>query len=76
MNKVQQEILIYLAVALSALFFMGYAVHMMIGGLVSPTTEYVIVAVVCVLAVVAMGFMAWDVVRRRRAGSGGEDAPG
>ena len=74
MNKPKQEALIYLAVALSALFFMCYAVHMLVGGLVSAETDYTLMAVVCVIGIAAMGFMAWDVIEHRRRGAAnGED---
>jgi threonine/homoserine/homoserine lactone efflux protein len=74
MNKVVQEALIYLVVAVSALFFMAYAVHMVLGGLVSTDTEYGIMAAVGVVGIAAMAYMAWDVIERRRAGGGDEDA--
>jgi uncharacterized YccA/Bax inhibitor family protein len=68
MSKALQEALIYAAVGLSALFIMGYAVHMILGGLISETAEYGIIAGVCCIGAAAMGYMAWDVIRRRRAG--------
>jgi hypothetical protein len=55
------EILIYAIVAITSLFITGYAVHMLIGGLVSPEAEYVIIAIVCLIIVMVMGYMAWDV---------------
>jgi hypothetical protein len=75
MNKGVQELLIYVVVALSALFFMAYAVHMVVGGLVSTDTEYGIMAVVCIVGIAAMGFMTWDVIERRRTGIGGGEDP-
>ena len=59
------EILIYVVVAISALFIAGYAVHMFIGGLVSPESEYQIIALACVVIVGVIGYMAWDVIQRR-----------
>jgi hypothetical protein len=59
------EILIYAIVAITSLFITGYAVHMLIGGLVSPEAEYVIIAIVCLIIVMVMGYMAWDVFERR-----------
>jgi hypothetical protein len=59
------EILIYAIVAISSLFITGYAVHMFIGGLVSPEVEYEIIAVVCLIVTGAIGYMAWDVFQRR-----------
>ena len=59
------EILIYAIVAISSLFITGYAVHMFIGGLVSPEVEYEIIAVVCLIVTGAIVYMAWDVFQRR-----------
>jgi hypothetical protein len=59
------EILIYTIVAITSLFITGYAVHMFIGGLVSPEAEYLIIAIVCLIIVMVMGYMAWDVFERR-----------
>jgi len=63
-----KELLIYLLVAFAGLSVLGYSVHMFVGGLVSPATEYTIIAVVCLLGALVMAFMAWDVLRRRRTG--------
>lgn len=61
-----REILIYGIIATSSLILLAYTVHMFIGGLVSERTETLaMIAVVCVGAI-AMGLMAWDVIRRRR----------
>jgi hypothetical protein len=76
MNKGVQEALIYVVVAASALFFMAYAVHMVVGGLVSTVVEYGIMAVVCCVGIVAIGFMAWDVIQRRRSGIDSSDRRG
>ena len=59
------EILVYAVVAISSLFITGYAVHMFIGGLVSPQVEYSVIAVVCLIIAAAIGYMAWDVFERR-----------
>jgi hypothetical protein len=59
------EILIYAIVAISSLFITGYAVHMFIGGLVSPKVEYEIIAIVCLIIAGVIGYMAWDVLQRR-----------
>ena len=66
MNKLIQEIIIYLVVALSSLFIMSYAVHMLVGGLVSKKTEDLLIIITCIIGVVAIGFMAWDVTQRRK----------
>lgn len=59
------EILIYLIAAISALFITGYAVHMFIGGLVSPEAEYQFIALACLIVVGVIAYMAWDVIQRR-----------
>ncbi|MBI3901498.1 MAG: hypothetical protein HY306_00910 [Nitrosomonadales bacterium] len=61
-----REILIYSIVALSSLFIMGYAMHMLVGGMVSPETEYLLIVLICLADVAAIGYMAWDVIQRRR----------
>lgn len=64
-----KEIVIYTLAACAGLFIFGYSVHMFIGGLVEPATESWIIAVVCILAAGVIGYMAWDVIRRRRNGN-------
>ena len=59
------EILIYAIVAVTSLFITGYAVHMFIGGLVSPEVEYELIALVCLIIAGVIGYMAWDVFQRR-----------
>jgi hypothetical protein len=59
------EILIYLIAAISALFITGYAVHMFIGGLVSPETENQLIVVACLIVAGVIAYMAWDVIQRR-----------
>lgn len=66
MFKLIQEVLIYLAVALSSLFIMSYAVHMLVGGLVSKETEYFLILATSLVGIVAIGFMVWDVIRHRK----------
>jgi len=61
-----KEIVIYTLAACAGLFIFGYSVHMFIGGLVEPATESWIIAAVCLLGAVAIVYMGWDVIRRRR----------
>ena len=68
MKKLLPEIIIYLIVALSSLFIMSYAIHMLVGGLVSKKTEYLLIIVTCIIGVVVIGFMVWDVAQRRKGG--------
>jgi len=60
-----KEILIYAVLACSSLFIFGFAVHMLVGGLVSPRTEILLIAGACTSAAVVMLVLAWDVIRRR-----------
>lgn len=60
-----REIIIYTLVAFSGLFILGYSVHMLINGLVSPETETMIIVGVCLVGLSVLGFMAWDVIRQR-----------
>ena len=66
MGKLLQEVAIYLIVAISSLFIMGFAMHMLVGGLVSPETEYFLIVAICLADIVAIGYMARDVIRRRK----------
>ena len=59
------EILMYLVVAISALFITGYAVHMFIGGLVSSESELQLIILACLIVASAIGYMTWDVIQRR-----------
>jgi positive regulator of sigma E activity len=64
------EILTYAIVAISSLFIMGSVVHMMVGGLVSENTETTLIVIVCTIDAIAIGFMARDAYRRRKATAG------
>lgn len=66
MNNLIQEIAVYVVVALSSLLIMGFVVHMLVGGLVSAETEYLLIALICIADLAAIGYMAWDVICRRR----------
>jgi hypothetical protein len=60
------EILIYLTIAIGSLFMMGYTVHMFVGGLVSPETEYFLIALTCLSVACIIGYMTWDVIQKRK----------
>lgn len=66
MNPLLKEIPVYLAVAISSLLIMCFFVHAMVGGLVSPETEYTLYVLICLVDITVMGFMAKDVIRRRK----------
>jgi len=61
-----KEIIILASVAVSSVFILGYSIHMLIGGLVSETTEQWIIVGACLIGVAVLTFMGWDIVRRRR----------
>ncbi|HEC18743.1 MAG TPA: hypothetical protein ENI97_05310 [Gammaproteobacteria bacterium] len=61
-----KEIIILASVAVSSVFLLGYSIHMLIGGLVSPATEQWIIAIACLIGVGVLAFMGWDIVRQRR----------
>lgn len=66
MGNILLEALIYLVVAVSSLFIMGFVMHMLVGGIVSPETEYLLIVLICLADIAAIGFMAWDVIQRRK----------
>ncbi len=66
MKELWKEAPVYLAVAVSSLLIMCFFVHAMVGGLVSEQTEYTLYGVICAIDLTVMGFMARDVIRRRR----------
>jgi len=59
------ETFLFLVAGIGALFITGFAVHMFVGGLVSPETENEIIAVVCIIVFCAIAYMVWDVIQRR-----------
>lgn len=63
-----KELVIYLLAAISSLTILGYSVHMFVTGLVSPETERLLIIGACLAGVAVIGFMFWDVLRRRKGG--------
>jgi len=61
-----REFILLLFVACSSVFILGYSIHMLIGGLVSKTTETWIITGACTIGVVILVFMGWDIIRQRR----------
>ena len=66
MIKIFQEAFVYLVVAISSLFIMGFVMHMLVGGLVSPETEELLIILICLADLTAIGLMARDVIKRRK----------
>ena len=62
-----KEIIILTLVAISSIFILGYSLHMLIGGLVSPVTEQWVIIGACVVGTIIVAFMGWDIVRQRRS---------
>lgn len=61
-----KEILIYGFIAISSMVLWSYVVHMMIGGLVSEETEYLVMGIAVSIGALVIAAMAWDVIQRRR----------
>ena len=61
-----KEIIILVIIACSSIYIPGYSLHMLIGGLVSETTEYWIIAGGCTIGVIVVIFMGLDIVKQRR----------
>lgn len=66
MSKYLKEIIIFALVSISALFILGYSVHMFIGGLVNPKTEFWAITITGILGVLIIAYMAWDIIKTRR----------
>lgn len=64
-----KEVLIYSLAAIASLVVFGYSIHMFIGGLVSPEVETAVITIGCLIAATVIGFLAWDVVKRRQGNS-------
>lgn len=61
-----KELIIFGIAGLGSLVILGYSVHMFVGGLVDPMVEKSLIAVACTIGAAVIGFMAWDVIKRRR----------
>ena len=61
-----KEIILYTLAGLTSVFVLGYSVHMLIGSMVSPTTERWAITIACSIGVVVIIFMMWDVTRQRK----------
>ena len=61
-----KELVLLALGAAGSLFLLGYSVHMLVGGLVAPTTERWIIAAAVAVGALVVGLMGVDIVRRRR----------
>ena len=60
-----RKIIVYAIGATASLFILGYTVHMFLGGLVSAAAEHAATAIVVGIGAVAIGWMTWDIIRRK-----------
>jgi len=60
-----RKTIVYAIGATASLFILGYTVHMFIGGLVSEQTEHIAIAAAVGIGAVAIGWMTWDILRRK-----------
>lgn len=67
-----REIIVYGIAAIASLAILAYTIHMFIGGLVSPELEKMIMIGAVLVGVAVIGFMARDVVDRRKNFKGRE----
>jgi hypothetical protein len=61
-----KEIAILTIVSFSSLFILGFSIHMLIGGLVSASTERWTIGIACALGTMVVGFIIVDITRQRR----------
>lgn len=61
-----KEFIILILVACSSVFILGYSIHMLIGGLVSESTETWVITIACAIGVIVIVFMGWDILKQRR----------
>lgn len=61
-----KEIILYSLLAISSLVVLGYSIHMFIGGLVTPETEFKAITIGCMLGILVIGFLVIDVIKQRR----------
>ncbi len=60
-----RKIIVYAIGATASLFILGYTVHMFLGGLVSTSAEQTAIAVVVAIGAAVIGWMTWDIARRK-----------
>ncbi|NOX43597.1 MAG: hypothetical protein GXP19_07685 [Gammaproteobacteria bacterium] len=60
-----KEIVIFTLVSLSSIFILGYSIHMFVGGLVSENTEIFIITIACIIGLLIISYMAWDIIKMR-----------
>jgi len=61
-----KELLVYGISGVASLFIFGYCVHIFVGGMVSEQTELLLIIAVVLISAAAIGWFAWDTIRRTR----------
>jgi len=61
-----KELLVYGVSGIASLFIFGYCVHIFVGGMVSEQTELLLIVAVVSISAAAIGWFAWDTIRRTR----------
>jgi len=61
-----KELLVYGISGIASLFIFGYCVHIFVGGMVSEQTELLLIIAVVLISAAAIGWFAWDTIRRSR----------
>jgi len=61
-----KELLVYGISGIASLFIFGYCVHIFVGGMVSEQTELLLIIAVVLISAAAIGWFAWDTIRRTR----------
>ena len=61
-----RDILLYIISGCAFLFILGYCVHIFVGGMVSPGTEYTLIGIVVSLGLAAVAWMVRDAIKQNR----------
>jgi len=61
-----KELLVYGISGIASLFIFGYCVQIFVGGMVSEQTELLLIIAVVLISAAAIGWFAWDTIRRTR----------
>ncbi len=62
-----KETFLYLIAALGFLFLLGYSIHMLVNGLVSERTEWILILLAEAGGVATLVIMARNIIRARRS---------
>lgn len=73
MGKHIKEIVIFTLVSASSIFILGYSVHMFVGGLISKNNEIIIITIACIIGLLIVSYMAWDIIKTRSGNRSQQD---